>query len=98
MYVVTASAYIVLFAQNVMNVSATVSSSEHAADNLQRGARILRGNVYRKSRKNYRTAYMIMGLGGTIPLLVWAFFLKPDSSVLVIYGMTLLGGVAYATR
>ena len=39
---------------------------------------------------------MIMGLGGTIPLLVWAFFLKPDSSVLVIYGMTLLGGVAYA--
>ena len=37
-----------------------------------------------------------MGLGGAIPLLIWAFFLKPDSSVLVIYGMTLLGGVAYA--
>lgn len=97
MYVVTASAYIVLFAQNVMNVSATVSSTLSMPQTICSAVLAsFVGMFIAKSRKNYRTAYMIMGLGGAIPLLVWAFFLKPDSSVLVIYGMTLLGGVAYA--
>lgn len=97
MYVVTASAYIVLFAQNVMMVSATVSSTLSMPQTVCSAVLAsFVGMFIAKNRKHYRTAYMVMGLGGAIPLLAWAFFLKPDSSVFVIYGMTLLGGVAYA--
>ena len=97
MYVVTASAYIVLFSQQVMNVSATVSSTLSMPQTICSAVlSSFVGMFIAKSRKNYRTAYMAMGLCGAVPLLVWAFFLKPDSSVLLIYGMTLLGGIGYA--
>lgn len=97
MYVVTASAYIVLFSQQVMNVSATVSSTLSMPQTICSAVlSSFVGMFIAKNRKNYRTAYMAMGLCGAVPLLVWAFFLKPDSSVLLIYGMTLLGGIGYA--
>lgn len=97
MYVVTASAYIVLFSQQVMNVSATVSSTLSMPQTICSAVlSSFVGMFIAKNRKNYRTAYMAMGLCGAVPLLVWAFFLKPDFSVLLIYGMTLLGGIGYA--
>lgn len=97
MYVVTASAYMVLFAQSVMKVSATVSSTLSMPQTICSAALASAvGMFIAKNRKNYRTAYMVMGLGGAIPLLVWAFFLRQDSPMIMIYAMTLLGGVAYA--
>ncbi len=54
------------------------------------------GMFIAKSREELSDRLHDYGTGRAIPLLVWAFFFKPDSSVLVIYGMTLLGGVAYA--
>lgn len=97
MYVVTASAYIVLFAQQVMQVSATVSSTLSMPQTICSAVLSSFVGMYiAKNRKNYRNAYMAMGLCGAVPLLVWAFFLKPDSSVLLVYGMTLLGGIGYA--
>lgn len=97
MYVVTASAYLVLYAQSVMAVSATVSSTLSMPQTICSAvlASVV-GMFIAKNKKNYRAAYMVMGLGGAIPLLVWAFFLKPDSSMIMVYAMTLLGGVAYA--
>lgn len=97
MYVVAASAYIVLFGQNVMKLSATVSSTLSMPQTICSAVlSFLVGVFIAKNKKNYKTAYIVMGLGGAIPLLAWAFFLKPDSSVILIYAMTFLGGIAYA--
>ncbi|MGI6071155.1 MAG: MFS transporter [Blautia sp.] len=97
MYVVTASAYIVLFAQQVMKVSATVSSTLSMPQTICSAVLSSFVGVFiGKNIKNYRWAYMVMGLCGAVPLLLWGFCLKPDSSTLLIYGMTLLGGVGYA--
>ncbi len=97
MYVVTASAYLVLFAQQVMNVSATVSSTLSMPQTICSAVMSsFVGMFIAKRRGNYRIAYMVMGLCGAIPLLVWAFFLKPDSSTIMIYSLTLFGGIGYA--
>ncbi|MCB5713489.1 MFS transporter [Lactonifactor sp. BIOML-A3] len=97
MYIVVVSGYLVLFGQNVMKVSVTVSSTFAMPQTICSAVLASFVGLYiSKSAKNYKKIYIFMGLCGAIPLLAWAFFLTPSSSVILIYITTLIGGAGYA--
>lgn len=95
-YLLCATSYLVLYAQNILHVSATVSSTLTMPQTL---CMILLspviGAAVGRSGRNFGRLYITMGVCTLAALLLWCR-IRPDSSLLLLYTGMLGGGVAYA--
>lgn len=95
-YLLCASSFLVLYAQNAMGVSATISSTLAMPQTI---CMILLspliGSAVSKDRRNFRRCYLTMGLCGMAALAIWAS-ISPNASLIPLYIGMAIGGVAYA--
>lgn len=96
-YIGFAASYIPLYAQKVLNISATVTSTLSMPQTLTSIiASSLIGVVIRRNPRNFKPAYIACGACGAIALLVWGTLLPITGNLALIYVFMIAGGFGYA--
>lgn len=97
-YLLCASSFLLLYAQNVLGVSATVSSTLTMPQTI---CMIVLspfiGRLISKNRRYFRVCYLAMGLCSMAALAIWSR-IAVSSPLFLLYAGMAIGGVAYAVE
>ncbi|MDL2219167.1 MFS transporter [Ruminococcaceae bacterium OttesenSCG-928-O06] len=96
-YIGVAANYIPLYGQKVLGISATITSTlaiPQTITSIVLSSFI--GVLIRRSQKNFKPAYIVCGLCGAVPLLVWSTLLSRSGNTILVYAFMVFGGIGYA--